>query len=57
MIVYEPIGMRRTYSSVSQIITVILFAADNNGVYVIADMLGHLTVRRLAESSCTSVSS
>ena len=57
MKVYEPIGMRRTYSSVSQIITVILFAADNNGVYVIADMLGHLTVRRLAESSCTSVSS
>ncbi|KAI0709776.1 hypothetical protein C8Q76DRAFT_739774 [Earliella scabrosa] len=29
--------------SVALIITIILFALDNNGVYVVTDMLGHLT--------------
>ncbi|RPD54332.1 hypothetical protein L226DRAFT_472059 [Lentinus tigrinus ALCF2SS1-7] len=29
--------------SIALIITIILFASDNNGVYVITDMLGHLT--------------
>ena len=30
--------------SFTQIITVLLFMLDNNGVYVISDMLAHLTV-------------
>ena len=34
-----------THLTVEQIITICLFAIGNNGVYVITDMLGHLTVR------------
>ncbi len=27
-----------------QVIAIVLFVADNNGVYAVADILGHLTV-------------